>query len=124
ARLRDATDLIETVAADHSLLDALDAATRERLHRALAALHAPVDPTARRQRRKQQKRSRVQARNERDDAILDATGIRTLRRKPVFTTPNYFPPTHFERLDVDSDLPPHHEALEPQHCYVCKQKYT
>lgn len=123
-RLRDATDLIEAVAADHALLDVLDAATRERLHRALAALHAPVDPAARRQRRKQHKRSRVQARNEHDDAILDATGIRTLRRQPVFTTPNYFPPAGFQPHDVDADVPPQREALEPQHCYVCKRKYA
>ena len=124
ARLRDATDILEAVAADHALLDALDGPTRERLHRALAALHAPVDPVARRQRRKQQKRSRVLEKNAHDDALLDATGIRTLRRQPVFTTPNYFPPTDFTPRDLDADVPPHREALEPQHCYVCKQKYT
>ena len=28
----------------------------------------------------------------RDDGVLHETGIRTLRRKPVFTTPNVFPP--------------------------------
>ena len=28
----------------------------------------------------------------RDDQVLDETGIRALRRKPVFTTPNVFPP--------------------------------
>ncbi|MBB6599715.1 SDR family oxidoreductase [Luteimonas sp. MC1825] len=124
ARLRDATDTLETVAADHALLDALDDGTRERLHRALAAISAPVDPVARRQRRKQAKRSRVLEKNQRDDALLDATGIRTLRRQPVFTTPNYFPPADFKPRDLDADVPPHHEALEPQHCYVCKQKYT
>ena len=124
ARLKQATDTLETVAADHSLLDALDDATRERLHRAVAALGAPVDAVARRQRRKQAKRSRVEAKNAHDDALLDATGIRTLRRQPVFTTPNYFPPVGFEPRDLDADVPPHHETLEPQHCYVCKEKYS
>ena len=50
----------------------------------------------------------------------------TLRRKPVFTTPNYFPPQDFEPHDIATPTQPAHrrEALEPQHCYVCKQKYT
>src|SRR5690606_20864138 len=82
----------EAAAADRALLDRLDPDTRVRLHRALATLHAPSDLATRRQRRKDARRSRVQSRNERDDALLDNTGIRTLRRKPVFTTPNYFPP--------------------------------
>ncbi len=123
-RLRDATETLEAVAADRALLDRLDPDTRVRLHRALATLHAPSDLATRRQRRKDARRSRVQSRNERDDALLDNTGIRTLRRKPVFTTPNYFPPEGFVARDLDADVPPHHEALEPQHCYVCKQKYT
>jgi hypothetical protein len=46
-RLRDATDLLEAVAAERALLDTLDDDTRERLHRALATLSAPVDPSAR-----------------------------------------------------------------------------
>ena len=48
--------------------------------------------------------------------MLHKTGIRQLRRKPVFTTPNVFPPKEIEEA--------HRESLEPQHCYVCKQKYS
>ncbi|MGH8032375.1 MAG: SDR family NAD(P)-dependent oxidoreductase [Luteimonas sp.] len=126
ARLREATELIERIAADRSLLDALDADARARLHTALAALHAPSDPVARRQRRKLAARARHRAQNQRDDAVLDATGIRTLRRKPVFTTPNYFPPANFVARDVHHDDGTHvrRESLELQHCYVCKQKYS
>lgn len=124
ARLREATVLIETVAADRSLLAGLEPAERARLHQALASLHAAPDPVLRRQQRKVKARARVAAKNQHDDAVLDATGIRTLRRKPVFTTPNYFPPGKpgIASTSVDEDAP--REAVEPQHCYVCKRKYS
>ena len=54
--------------------------------------------------------------------MLNRTGIRTLRRQTVYTSPNVFPPEGFEQRDVDD--PEFREAVEPQHCYVCKQKYT
>jgi NAD(P)-dependent dehydrogenase (short-subunit alcohol dehydrogenase family) len=72
--------------------------------------------------------------------VLHETGIRELRRRPVFTTPNYFPPQDAMRDDLmlndgiaddrhaataepqDSIEP--RESVEPQHCYVCKQKYS
>ena len=70
------------------------------------------------------------ARVRKDDDVLQATGIRTLRRKPVFTTPNVFPPENFEPLDVHEPGPVGNWKLgvggshELQHCYVCKEKYT
>ena len=63
---------------------------RERFHRAIAELYNP-DPVAR--RRMVQAAERAKA--ERDDAVLQETGIRMLRRKPVFNTPNIFPPENF-----------------------------
>jgi NAD(P)-dependent dehydrogenase (short-subunit alcohol dehydrogenase family) len=128
-QLRQAVDVVERVAADRTLLDRLPPAERARLHQALAELHAPLDPVARRQRRKVALRERIATQNRHDDAVLDATGIRTLRRKPVFTTPNYFPPQGFDAQsapapeDAGGDWTPR-ESLEPQHCYVCKQKYS
>jgi len=126
-RLRAAAELLELVGADHSL-QTLPAADRERLQRAVARVYHP-DPIARRQRLKVAERARNAAQIRRADAVLNDTGIRTLRRKPVFTTPNYFPPQGFEPHDIDADEaqhrePLHEEAIEPQHCYVCKQKYT
>jgi NAD(P)-dependent dehydrogenase (short-subunit alcohol dehydrogenase family) len=41
----------------------------------------------------------------------------------VFTSPNVFPPAGFEQHDVDGD-PDFREPVQPQHCYVCKEKYT
>ncbi len=54
--------------------------------------------------------------------MLDGTAIRRLRAKPVFTTPNVFVPEGFEQHEVDD--PDLREVREPQHCYVCKQKYS
>ncbi len=123
-RLRQAIETVERIVADRTLLELLQPDERARLHQALASLHAPVDAVARRQRRKVALRERIATRNRSDDALLDNTGIRTLRSKPVFTTPNYFPPQDFVAIDGDHEHGPHREALEPQHCYVCKQKYS
>jgi NAD(P)-dependent dehydrogenase (short-subunit alcohol dehydrogenase family) len=68
-------------------------------------------------------RRRKAERVRREDQVLDQTGIRTLRRRPVITTPNVFPPPDFEACDTDAD-PDIREAIEPQHCYVCKAQYT
>ncbi len=114
-RLREAAELLESIAADRSLLEQLPAQDRHRLHQAVAQVYHP-DSAARRRRMKAEERERRAARTQRVDAALHETGIRTLRRKPVFTTPNVFPPERFEPRGTASD--------EPQHCYVCKQKYS
>jgi NAD(P)-dependent dehydrogenase (short-subunit alcohol dehydrogenase family) len=121
AQSRAAADLLEAVAADMSLLDRLPDADRHRLQKAVAQVYHP-DPVIRRQRLKAAERERNNAQIRRDDELLNNTGIRALRRKPVFTTPNYFPPENFVAQDsADADG---REALEAQHCYVCKQKYS
>ena len=44
--------------------------------------------------------------------------------KPVFTTPNVFPPDGFEQARRRRTSPTFREVVEPQHCYVCKQHYS
>ncbi|RNF82408.1 SDR family oxidoreductase [Lysobacter psychrotolerans] len=126
-RLAAATDALELVAADHSLLERLPAEQRQRLQRAVAGVYHP-DPVARRNRLKAAERERNAAQIRHDDALLDSTGIRELRRKPVFTASNYFPPSGFEARDIPPAEDAAHigrrESIELQHCYVCKQKYT
>jgi NAD(P)-dependent dehydrogenase (short-subunit alcohol dehydrogenase family) len=121
-RLRAAAELLEAVAGDRRLLDGLPEADRNRLKQAVNRFHNP-DPDAQRKRIKAARRERHAERVQRDEALLDATGIRTLRRKPVFTTPNCFPPEGFVAQDSDEEAPPR-ETIEPQHCYVCKAKYS
>ena len=74
----------------------------KRLHRAVARVYHP-DPVARRQKLKAAERARNAVQIRAEDAVLNQTGIRTLRRKPVFTTPNVFPPEDFVAHDADTD---------------------
>ena len=113
-RLRAAAELLEAVGADRTLLDVLSPQDRERLMRAVASVYLP-DPAARRARLKAAERERAAARARRDDEALHQTGIRSLRRKPVFTTPNIFAPKEKPEVQESADL---------RHCYVCKQKIT
>ncbi|MBX3697419.1 MAG: SDR family oxidoreductase [Dokdonella sp.] len=121
-RLRAATAILQAVAEDWSLLEQLPAEDRRRLHQAVAGVYHP-DPVSRRQRMKAAERERIQSQIDRDEALLNATGIRQLRARPVFTTPNVFPPEGFVARDSDETDPPR-ESVMPQHCYVCKQKYS
>ncbi|KQX99495.1 oxidoreductase [Rhodanobacter sp. Root480] len=125
AQLRETTALLEALAADRQLLDRLPADERARLHQAVASVYHP-DPVARRVKLKAAEKARHAAKVQAEDGVLNRTGIRTLRRKPVFTTPNVFAPEGFIAHDVgpDADAAQPRESVEPKHCYVCKQKYT
>ena len=125
-RIRAATELLEQIAADARLVSSLPAPDRERLHLAVAQLHHP-DPAARRQKRRAAARERSAAQARDGEAVLHETGIRALRRKPVFTTPAFFPPLGFSAQDLtaleDNAGSAQRASAEPQHCYVCKQQY-
>jgi NAD(P)-dependent dehydrogenase (short-subunit alcohol dehydrogenase family) len=111
--LESLTETLETLGSDWALLDQLPAEERARLLKAVAALNNP-DRIARRQRQKEARRERKAAAIRREEEVLHGTGIRTLRRKPVFTTPNVFPPQ-------PAAAPP--QSAGRRHCYVCKAKY-
>jgi NAD(P)-dependent dehydrogenase (short-subunit alcohol dehydrogenase family) len=114
-RLRSTLEMLESIAAEMKLLDALTDDERKRFHMAVAQIYLP-DSAARRRMLKAREREKTAAQNRRADAVLHQTGIRTLRRQPIFTTPNYFPPEGFDSEARDS--------VEPHHCYICKQKYA
>ena len=124
-RLREAAALLESVAADRQLLDRLPEDDRERLHQAVARMYHP-DPGARRIKLKAAEKARHAEKVRAEDAVLHQTGIRALRRKPVFSTPSAFAPEGFIAHDIntDADAAQPREAIEPKHCYVCKKKYT
>jgi NAD(P)-dependent dehydrogenase (short-subunit alcohol dehydrogenase family) len=123
ARARATSELLEAIAADHGLFDRLSHEDRQRLRNAVAKVYHP-DPVLRRRKVKAALRARQAARIEKEEALLHSTGIRELRRRPVFTTPNVFPPQDFVANDSDDGEPEQRESIEPQHCYVCKQKYS
>jgi NAD(P)-dependent dehydrogenase (short-subunit alcohol dehydrogenase family) len=132
-RLREAIELLESIAADRSVLAAVPDDGRKRLLQAVAAVYHP-DRVERRRMANALAKQRKAARVKQDQGVLYETGIRALRRKPVFHTPNVFPPEDFEPQDVHVAVAEGAESedsareaktsTEPQHCYVCKQKYS
>ena len=121
ARLRELTEALETVSRDRTLLEGLSVDERTRLLTAAGDLHNP-DIAARRRADKELRRRRKAERLQRDAQTAAETGIRVLRDKPVYTTPNAQPPLGLEQADVEDD-PEFRELVEHQHCYVCKQPY-
>ncbi len=129
ARLRALTDELEAIAADPGLLAGLSVAERTRLVNAAGDVFCP-DPVERRQRTRAKIRRAKADKVQRDEQVLEQTGIRALRAKPVFTTPNPAPPpaetsdrwTRADPREPDTtDI--EREVATPQHCYVCKQKF-
>jgi NAD(P)-dependent dehydrogenase (short-subunit alcohol dehydrogenase family) len=141
-RLRELTALLETIAADRRVLDDLPEAERDRLLRAIAHVYSP-DRYARRRQSKDEHRARKASRAEIHDRIKASAAIRTLHRKAPVTTPNVFPPEGFVPQDVNADegvvdndsgvecnagiagrADEPRQSVEPQHCYVCKTRFT
>jgi NAD(P)-dependent dehydrogenase (short-subunit alcohol dehydrogenase family) len=127
-RLRAALDLLEAIEADRAVLDTLPEVDRVRFHQVVAKVYHP-EPKARRAMLKQQAKVRHQEKVRKSEALLEQTGIRALRRKPVFSTPNYFPPHAAGLHDAHNGenaqaAPEPVHSPELRHCYVCKQKFT
>jgi len=120
-RVREAAELLETVAADWHQLDSLSDEDRRRFNRALAHLFAP-DSSTRRQRAKTARRRKKAASVAREEAVLDQAGIRALRRKPTTTTPNVFPPS-LDPQEHAADIFDEGPGID-RHCYVCRQPFS
>jgi NAD(P)-dependent dehydrogenase (short-subunit alcohol dehydrogenase family) len=120
-QLLAAAELLEAVAADRSLLDLLSEDERIRLLNAAGDVFEP-DVEERRRQTKARRRQEKLDKRARDESVLTGTGIRQLRAKPVFTTPNVFPPEGFEQATVE-DEGAARGVGEERHCYVCKQHY-
>jgi NAD(P)-dependent dehydrogenase (short-subunit alcohol dehydrogenase family) len=138
-RLRSTTEFLESIAANRAALDGASKEDRERFLQAVARVYSP-DRYERRRMSKDRTRERKAARARDDLARRTQTGIQTLRRKPIFHTPNVFPPRNFQQQDVEDEASARSQYVvsgfsrthpatasrtdDPQHCYVCKQKYT
>jgi NAD(P)-dependent dehydrogenase (short-subunit alcohol dehydrogenase family) len=131
-RLRSTTEFLSSVARDRSVLDGVAPEDRQKFLQAVALVYSP-DRVERRRMAKAAARDRKASRVKDDVARRTHTGIQTLRRKPIFHTPNVFPPANFEQQNVDEESAAHGVSVasasgrttnEPQHCYVCKRKYT
>jgi NAD(P)-dependent dehydrogenase (short-subunit alcohol dehydrogenase family) len=120
-QLRAAAKLLEAVAADRTLLAGLPKDERVRLIQAAGEIFCP-DVSERRRLTKATLRKRKAEKRVQAESVLHETGIRELRRKPVFTTPNILPPPSDAQETVDD--PDAREVIEPQNCYICKKDYS
>jgi NAD(P)-dependent dehydrogenase (short-subunit alcohol dehydrogenase family) len=121
-QLRAAIQILEKAAADRSLLAELSTGEYSRLLKAAGEVFLP---NAKEKRRfiKARIRQRKTEKLQREQQVLNRTGIRELRRRPVFTTPNPLPAPAIEPREAEND-PDFRDAIEPQHCYVCKRHYS
>lgn len=122
-QIRSAIELLESLAVDRARLLDVPEPERTRFLKAAGEVSRP-DAILRRQMVKATKRQKKAVRQElvqQAEAQLQSTGIRALRRQTVFTTPNYLLPGTDAQETVDD--PEYREALEQQHCYVCKLKF-
>lgn len=125
AELQQATALLARIADDRSLLVGIPVDDRLRFLQLVAEVFNP-DARARRAMVKATTKERKLAAARKDDAVLQETGIRALRRQPVFTTPNVYR-LHDQRDEAVMPSEPAYdvrEAAVPQHCYICKQSFT
>src|SRR5215475_2070671 len=131
ARVKAAIELIEQLGADLPRLAQLDEELRVRLVTAAGQLSRP-DRYRRKALGKELARQRVRAKRAADRAQLDRTGIRALRKEPVFRTPLPKPEWSLEASeDGEPDEWAEAEAsraegarvADARLCYVCKTHF-
>ncbi len=108
--------VLETIVDNRAVLSSTSEATRRRLLTAAGIISKPT----RGERRELAKAFRRKEKNEvraADEAILDSTGIRALRRAPVFDNP--------DRATTEAKAPngPAKVLNEPRNCYICKTDF-
>ena len=121
-RMIEATHLLESVAANRSMLLSLSHEYRMRIRKAAGDIYCP-DVSQRRLLNKATHKKRKKEKIAKDQKTLNHSGIRSLRKKPVFTTPNVYPPKAFEPVAIDSEAQGR-EVVDPQNCYICKSDYS
>jgi NAD(P)-dependent dehydrogenase (short-subunit alcohol dehydrogenase family) len=139
AKVRDAIELLERLGTDLRALAELDEPLRIRLVTAAGQLSRP-DRYSRKALGKVLARQRVQARRDADRARLDQTGIRLMRKEPVYRTPLPRPAMALDAPVRDDGEPDAWAAAEARRaelgdgdeavrveaarlCYVCKTEF-
>ena len=133
-KLVEATAFLEEIAAGRVSLHGLTDEQRHRLFNAAGSVFSP-DVSERRRRSKAKVKAEREAKAARDEEVLAGTGIRVLREKPVFTTPNVFAPELAGADAVPDDMADDSYAGDRPygarrslgdrvHCYVCKRKFS
>ena len=122
---------LESLALDHSKLAELDEATLQRLRSASGKISFPDRAERRNLARKRRRNKREDVRRV-DDAALNATSNRAMKRALRFpVAPTALPMTAesrelLERQAAEKEAPQEgdeHELREPRNCYICKADY-
>jgi len=147
-RVAEAIALLEEIAADPTSLADLPEDARVGLRRA-AGRFSQLSAADKRRLNKATRRRRRERARAADEAILNRSGIRQLRAKPVFETPRPRRPPALPGAELDRVLPPARPEVtasaspgadtaraddqadtgeprrvaEPRVCYVCKEEY-
>jgi len=124
ARVAEATELLEALHADRGLLAGVDRGERERFLVAAGRVARP-GPGEKRALTRAFRRQRREATKAADARVLDQTGIRALRRAPVFATPQLEAPVAggAELPDDPAPAPDTDQVIDPRVCYVCKARF-
>jgi len=120
--LRAAIQILEKAVANRSLLAELSPEEYSRLIRASGEVFQPNLRDRRRFIKSRARQWKAEKLRRQQDA-LNQTGIRELRHRPVFTTPNPLPAPAIQPREVEND-PGFRDVIEPQHCYICKRHYS
>ena len=121
--LLSAIDVLESVAADRSVLASL---SKEEHHRLMAAA-GRVTYASRTDRKKLQRALASQAKTqaaEQDNALLNRTGIRKKRSRPNHARPQGTAPRQLESEGIGPVLSIPEVLNRTRRCYVCKTGYS
>ena len=121
-QLRAAIQALEMVAANRTLMTGLSPEEYARLLKAAGEVFLP-EPREKRRFMKARIRKRKQEKLQREQEVLNQTGIREMRRRPVFMSPNPLPAPDMPPDQIENGSPIR-ETPEPQHCYICKRHYS
>lgn len=121
ARVEAASELMELFLRDRQLLMDLPVEVRGRFLKAAGEVYCPDLNARKGMVRARNRAMKVQAKKK-DDGVLNETGIRSLRSKPVFLTPNADAPQLTDSVEVEEE--DFREVVNPQNCYVCKRDYS
>jgi NAD(P)-dependent dehydrogenase (short-subunit alcohol dehydrogenase family) len=117
-RVQAAAELLEEIARDRGLLARLPDELRRRFLTAAGRVSRPERDELRSMAKAFRRNDRKE-RRQADDAILEATGIRSARKAPVFVTP----PPLLAGVPIANEPAPAGELREPRKCYVCKTEF-
>ncbi|MBO6933689.1 MAG: SDR family oxidoreductase [Deltaproteobacteria bacterium] len=109
-------EFLEAIVEDRGVLADLDT---DLIRRLMTAAGRASRPTKHEQKKlhREYRRRRRDARRAKDEALLDATGIREKRREQVFQTPD-----QHEKVDP-GDVSEWPKLIEERCCYICKASF-